>query len=354
MQLLLLGGAAGLRLAAPPPACVRPNAQLRRVRPPKLKTASDTDADVVVIGSGLGGLSCAALLARYGYSVVVCESHSIPGGCAHSFERAGYTFDSGPSLWSGCASASPNPLRSVLDAIGESPEWKQYDGWVMYTPEGDFYAKSGDVEAWKETISQFGGAKGSEDWERLTEFIEPLGRAVTALPPLALRADLGVVWTAAPWLGRMADPRIGLRAGLLSGPWSAVLRAARVENTFLSRCECPRPPEPTAKSQLAGRDRSARPRHAAAAHCRAARAGFDFLAFAFSGLPSDGTVAAAMVYMLSDFYSPGAKMDYPVGGSGAVVDALVRGLTKRGGELRLRVRRRECPNAPAASSPWRV
>ncbi|NES01044.1 MAG: NAD(P)-binding protein, partial [Symploca sp. SIO1B1] len=29
--------------------------------------------DIVVIGSGVGGLSCAALLARYGYDVVVCE-----------------------------------------------------------------------------------------------------------------------------------------------------------------------------------------------------------------------------------------------------------------------------------------
>ena len=37
-------------------------------------------ADVVVIGSGIGGLCCAALLARYGFQVVVCESHSLAGG----------------------------------------------------------------------------------------------------------------------------------------------------------------------------------------------------------------------------------------------------------------------------------
>ncbi|MBD0270154.1 MAG: NAD(P)/FAD-dependent oxidoreductase, partial [Cyanobacteria bacterium Co-bin8] len=57
-------------------------------------------ADILVIGSGIGGLSCAALLARYGNSVTVCESHSIAGGAAHSFERSGFTFDSGPSLYS--------------------------------------------------------------------------------------------------------------------------------------------------------------------------------------------------------------------------------------------------------------
>ena len=56
--------------------------------------------DVVIIGSGVGGLCCAALLAKYGYRVIVCESHAIAGGAAHSFERNGYKFDSGPSLYS--------------------------------------------------------------------------------------------------------------------------------------------------------------------------------------------------------------------------------------------------------------
>jgi phytoene dehydrogenase-like protein len=42
--------------------------------------------------------------------------------------------------------------------------------------------------------------------------------------------------------------------------------------------------------------------------------------------------------MLHDLNEQGARMDYPVGGSGAVIDALVRGLQKHGGELRLRTR----------------
>jgi glycine/D-amino acid oxidase-like deaminating enzyme len=33
-------------------------------------------ADIVVIGSGIGGLCCAGLLAKYGFKVIVCESHS--------------------------------------------------------------------------------------------------------------------------------------------------------------------------------------------------------------------------------------------------------------------------------------
>lgn len=53
----------------------------------------DMECDVVVIGSGIGGLTSAALLAYYGFDVRVCESHTIPGGCAHGFDRQGFKVD---------------------------------------------------------------------------------------------------------------------------------------------------------------------------------------------------------------------------------------------------------------------
>ena len=58
----------------------------------------NTETDVAVIGSGIGGLCAGALLARNGYSVTVCESHVTPGGAAHGFERDGFHFESGPSI----------------------------------------------------------------------------------------------------------------------------------------------------------------------------------------------------------------------------------------------------------------
>ena len=58
--------------------------------------------------------NCIALIsAQYGLDVTVCESHTIPGGCAHSFERDGYKFDSGPSIFSGFTGPVPNPLKQV-------------------------------------------------------------------------------------------------------------------------------------------------------------------------------------------------------------------------------------------------
>jgi hypothetical protein len=71
------------------------------------------DVDYVIIGSGIGGLSCAAMLSYYGYSVAVLESHYLPGGVAHTFEKDGFKFDAGPSLWNGMNTKPYNPLREV-------------------------------------------------------------------------------------------------------------------------------------------------------------------------------------------------------------------------------------------------
>jgi phytoene dehydrogenase-like protein len=54
----------------------------------------DDAFDAVIIGSGLGGLSCAAAFARQGFKPLVIEQHSKPGGYATSFKRpGGFEFD---------------------------------------------------------------------------------------------------------------------------------------------------------------------------------------------------------------------------------------------------------------------
>ncbi|XP_052073278.1 all-trans-retinol 13,14-reductase-like isoform X1 [Mytilus californianus] len=51
--------------------------------------------DAIVIGSGIGGLSTAVLLAKAGKKVLVLEQHGRAGGCCHTFTDKGYEFDTG-------------------------------------------------------------------------------------------------------------------------------------------------------------------------------------------------------------------------------------------------------------------
>lgn len=53
------------------------------------------DFDVIVIGSGMGGMSCASALSNLGKKVLVLEQHYIPGGFTHMFGRKGYRWDVG-------------------------------------------------------------------------------------------------------------------------------------------------------------------------------------------------------------------------------------------------------------------
>ncbi|AUT03662.1 C-3',4' desaturase CrtD [Nostoc sp. CENA543] len=56
---------------------------------------------VVVIGAGIGGLTAAALLAHRGYSVLILDQAIVPGGCASTFKRQGFTFDVGATQVAG-------------------------------------------------------------------------------------------------------------------------------------------------------------------------------------------------------------------------------------------------------------
>jgi phytoene dehydrogenase-like protein len=251
--------------------------------------------EVVIIGSGIGGLSCAALLARYGVDTIVCESHSIPGGAAHSFERNGFKFDSGPSLYSGLSySPSANPLKHILDAIEEKLPCINYDTWGCCLPEGDFNTSVG-AEQFCQVLAQLRGEKAVQEWRELQRIMEPLSAAAIALPPAALRLDLGAILTVGKFLPSLLPRAIDTIK--LTGAFSNIIDGV-VSDPFI-------------------------------------RNWLNLLCFLLSGLPADATIAAEVAFMFADWYRPGVQLDYPIGGSGALVDALVRGLNKYGGQLLL-------------------
>ena len=54
---------------------------------PWSKTSPDTAWDYLVLGSGMGGMTAAAMLAEQGKRVLVLEQHYVPGGFTHTFRR---------------------------------------------------------------------------------------------------------------------------------------------------------------------------------------------------------------------------------------------------------------------------
>jgi C-3',4' desaturase CrtD len=62
---------------------------------------NEKQSRLIVIGAGIGGLTAAALLAHKGYSVLILDQALVPGGCASTFKRQGFTFDVGATQVAG-------------------------------------------------------------------------------------------------------------------------------------------------------------------------------------------------------------------------------------------------------------
>jgi len=250
--------------------------------------------DVVVIGSGIGGLCCGALCARAGRDVLVLESHRQPGGAAHGFVRDGYCFESGPSLWSGLANwPSSNPLAQILRALGQPLPVVSYTDWDVLVPEGHLRIGVGSDD-FEQMLLGLRGAEAVAEWRRFGEVLQPISAAAAALPLLSLRPGAEVLqqmWSR----GRRLLPHLAAMRHLAGAFGPLVDR--HLQDPFL-------------------------------------RHWVDLLCFLISGMPMGDTNAAAMATLFAEWFDPGAQLDFPLGGSAAVVEALVNGLERYGGEVR--------------------
>ncbi len=251
--------------------------------------------DVIIIGSGIGGLCCGALLASQGKKVLICESHSAAGGVAHSFKRGGYTFESGPSLWSGINSHDNNsPLGQILYLLDESVPIKKYKGWKVLFPESVFELEVGDLP-FREKIKELRGDIALQEWDSFISSIKPLSKIINKLPLLTTSPrDLNII-EALKLLTKLL-PEIKEASYLKKG--FGELAKKHLNDPFLINW-------------------------------------VDLLCFLISGMPMQDTNTAAMATLFSEWFNPNAHLEYPIGGSESVVNALVRSLKKNGGELRL-------------------
>ena len=110
--------------------------------------------EIIVIGSGLAGMSCAAYLGKAGHRVTVIEKNSTYGGRLQTVSQQGYTFDSGPSwYW----------MPDIFDSFFEDFDKKTNDyydlrrinpGYRVYFSEGEYFDLVENLDELKRNFSK--------------------------------------------------------------------------------------------------------------------------------------------------------------------------------------------------------
>ncbi|MGA0883294.1 MAG: FAD-dependent oxidoreductase, partial [Candidatus Nanopelagicales bacterium] len=103
--------------------------KLEDLIPGKVRTVSGKTDEIVIVGAGLAGLSCALRLAGKGRKVTVLEKEAHPGGRNGLLEANGYKFDTGPTVLT-----MPDLIRDAFDAVGEKME-----DWLELHPVAPLY-----------------------------------------------------------------------------------------------------------------------------------------------------------------------------------------------------------------------
>lgn len=111
--------------------------------------------DVVIIGSGLGGLECGVILSRSGKHVLVLEREQQPGGCMQSYRRKHQAYDTG--LHYVGALAEGQSLHNVFNYLGLlNLPWQRLDadGFDQITIGSDTYSFAEGYDAFAAQLAE--------------------------------------------------------------------------------------------------------------------------------------------------------------------------------------------------------
>lgn len=240
---------------------------------------------VIVIGSGFGGLGTAARLAARGHQVEIFEQRDRPGGRGYVYEINGFKFDGGPTVIT-----APFMFDEIFGLAG-----RRREDYVQFVPCDPFYRifdhqgrsfdYNGDAAFIEQEIAKW-NPDDREGYRRFIATTKPIfekGFVELADRPFPRVSDMLQI---APDLIRLQS-------------YKTVYQyvAQFVQNDFLRRC-------------------------------------FSFHPLLVGGNPFDTTSIYAMIHYLEREWG----VFYALGGTGAIIDALVKLIQELGGHLQLSAR----------------
>ncbi len=235
-----------------------------------------------VVGSGFGGLAAAIRLQHAGFQTVIFEARDKPGGRAYVYEDKGFTFDGGPTVIT-----APHCIEELFELAGRNMQ--DYVELVPVAPfyrlawsDGDTFDYVADTEQMVAQIS----ARNPADAEGYRRFVEYSKRVF----------DIGYV-------DLVAQPFLRFSDMVKVAPELMRLRADRSVYATVARF---------IKDE----------------HVRQA---LSFHSLLVGGNPFD----TSSIYTLIHYLEKKWGVFFPIGGTGALVRALVKLFEELGGEIRL-------------------
>lgn len=249
---------------------------------PERKRPTGRRGRAAVIGSGFGGLAAAIRLQHAGFDTVVFEARDKPGGRAYVYQDHGYTFDGGPTVIT-----APHVFEELFSLTG-----RQLSDYVKLVPVDPFYRLIwstgerfdyvGNTEAMLAEIQKLspGDAEGYLRFVDYSKRVFDIGYTELVAEPFLRFSDMVKV---APDLIRLRADR---------SVYNTVARFVKNE-------------------QL--------------------RQALSFHSLLVGGNPFDTSAIYTLIHYLEKKWG----VYFPIGGTGALVGALVKLLGELGGELRL-------------------
>ena len=138
------------------------------------RTVKGRTDNVVIVGAGLAGLSCALRLAGAGRQVTILERESVPGGRAGLIDDAGYRFDTGPTVLT-----MPDLIHDAFNSVGEDMnDWLDLMPveplYRAFYPDGSQLDVHSNVDAMAEEISQVISPQEAAGYRRYVDFVSKL------------------------------------------------------------------------------------------------------------------------------------------------------------------------------------